>query len=121
MADNIRCIAQLAQLLAEGLQGAVNVLGGLVGVGEQFLRIAYPQAEAFVGLCEEDVHRYAPLAAKRADKSSVEVAEKHIVHAQVFRECVGQYPISLYAVDAETLVAKAESVAVVERDAVLQR
>lgn len=75
MADNIRCIAQLAQLLAEGLQGAVSVLGWLVGIGKMFLRIAYPQAEAIVGLGEKDVHGYAPLAAKRADKGSVEVAE----------------------------------------------
>ena len=86
-----------------------------------FLRISYPQAEAIVGLGEKDVHGYAPLAAKRADKGSVEVAEKHIARAQVFRECVGQYPISLYAIDAEALVAEAESVAVVERDTVLQR
>ena len=44
-----------------------------------------------------------------------------VARAQVFRECVGQYPISLYAIDAEALVAEAESVAVVERDAFLQR
>ena len=57
------------------MQGAVSVLGWLVGVGKMFLRIAYPQAEAAVSLRKENIHGNASLAAKRADKSGVEVAE----------------------------------------------
>ena len=106
-------------MFAEGLQGALGVLGMLVGVGKLFLCISYPQAEAVVGLREEDIHGYAPLTAERLDKGCIKVAEYLIARAQVFRECVGQNPVAFYAVDAEALVAEAEPVAVVERYAVL--